>query len=124
MPNKSAIKAQPRTLEQIRIDIDACNATCAKLRRFLDKTMSVIRAQRFQPYTMVANAAGVMVRKRHPALKDLREYTATLRAAREHLAALRAEETALLKVAADVESNPWSEFTPNKPQGNMEAEKR
>ena len=120
MARAAKAKAEPRMLEQVRTDIVAAEASAQKLRRLLDASLSAIRARRFQPWIEEVNARGILVKKRNPEFKNVREYSSTLKAVREHLAALRAEENALMQACAD-ESSPWAAFKP-KPVVGQESE--
>jgi hypothetical protein len=107
MPRKSSTKVDPRTREQILEEMQGTEASCSRLRRLLDKTLSEIRSTRFTLYVVDDDGK----RKRNPALKDMRELEGSLRAAMRHLAALRAEEAALLG-SAHAEESPLDEFAP------------
>jgi hypothetical protein len=110
MPRKSASRTEKRSLEVVRAEMESTQATCDKLRRLLESSMSVIRSSRFQPYVIETNGNGNPVKKRHPALKEVREYRATLKAAREHLADLRAEEADILEHSAPPSRSRFAEF--------------
>lgn len=106
MPQKSSTKVEPRTREQILEEMKGTEATCARLRRLLDSTMSIIRSSHFTLYVVSAEGK----RTRNPALKDMRELEGSLRAAQRHLAALRAEEAAL--IGASGAGSEYDEFAP------------
>lgn len=112
MPRKSKANVPERTLEAVRAEMQATAATCDRLKRLLESSMSAIRSSRFRPYIEEINSKGVPVKKRNPALKELREYRATLRAAREHLADLRAEEAEIMEHAAPVSRSRFADFAP------------
>ena len=98
----------PRSLATVRAEMTAAEITSAKLRKLLNVALRSIRARRFQPWIEEINARGILVKKRNPLLKDVREYSATLKSIREHLVALRAEENKLQQHCAD--GSEWDEF--------------
>lgn len=108
MPRKSSTKVELRTREQILEEMRGTEASCSRLRRLLDKTLSAIRSTRFVLYVVGADGK----KKRNPALKDLRELESSLRAASRHLAALKAEEAALLGKTGG-KTSEYDEFAPN-----------
>jgi len=105
MARRSKAKPVTRTLEQIRAEMLAVEATVARIRKLLDSAMSVIRSSRFTLYIVDDDGK----RKRNPALKDVRELEGTLRSATRHLSALRIEEARLLETAP-VSASPFAEF--------------
>jgi hypothetical protein len=111
MPRKATIRKQPRTLENVRADIEEIVATIAPLRAEMQRLSSIIRAARFRLYVTEDGK-----RKRNPVLKDSREVSATLKSYRDYLANLNAEEQSLLKTVADSGTDQWSEFAPKKEQ--------